>query len=177
MVVMSCGSTTNGDYDYVTATASVDSTKNPLLADLATWTGTPCTTGSTYTITNDVVNVTVASTVKQTNVGTSPLVLQKATISYSPADTMSPALSPPYSPISQSLNGYTVPAGGTLSVPIEVAPHSLKDYFGSALVCTANSPVYSYNVTIIFDAVEQLSGTSGSFSSGMIVRFADFADK
>jgi len=176
-VLLSCGSVSNGEFDYVTATASADPAKNPLFADLATWTGTPCAAGSTYTVFSDIVTFSVVSKVNVSNANSSPLVLKGATLSYSPADVLTPALPKAYSPTYQALNGYIVPAGNTLPVPVEVAPHSLKNFLGASLVCTASNSIYSYTVTIIFDAEEQVSGRSGTFTSGITVRFADFADK
>ncbi|MDD5284340.1 MAG: hypothetical protein PHD54_00650 [Desulfuromonadaceae bacterium] len=175
-VILSCGKSNTGEFDYVTATATVDAAKNPLLADLATWTGTPCAAGSTYNVLNNVVNFTLTSTANLAIGSSSPLILQKATISLSPADTQSPSLPALYSPIYQGLTGYIIPAGGTLSVPVEIATHSLKDYFTQTLVCTANKSIYSYNVSIVFDAVEQTTGRSGSIPASMTVRFADFGD-
>lgn len=182
LLLQSCGSDNTGGtvvFETVNATASVSAANNPFLSDLATWTGVPCAVGSTYTIDNDLVNFTVATTVNIRNGTASPLVLQRATVTFTPADTVSPALPALYSPTFQALGGTTVPAGGSLSVPVEIANHLLKDYLGSAqgrgLVCSGNL-VHSYNTTIAFDAVETNTGKSGTITAGMLVRFADFAD-
>lgn len=180
-LLQSCGSSNTGGtsvFETVNATVSVDPAQNPLLSDLATWTGTPCTPGSTFSIDNDLVNFETRTTINIKNGTPSPLILQKATITFTPADTVSPTLPALYSPAFQPLTGYTVPAGGSLSVPIEIANHSLKNYMGSSqglgLVCSVG--IYSYNATIIFDAVESNTGKSGSLTASMLVRFADFAD-
>ena len=175
-VLLSCGSNDPGEFEYVTATATVDAAKNPMFADLATWTGTPCAAGSTFSVANSAVNFTLTSTAKLKLGNSYPLILQKATISFSQADSQSPSLPALYSPIYQGLTGYIIPAGGSLSVPVEVVTHSLKNYFTPTLVCTGNKSVYSYNVSIVFDAVEQTTGRSGSIPASMTVRFADFAD-
>lgn len=180
-LLQSCGSSNTGGasvFETVNATVSVDPAQNPLLSDLATWTGTPCATGSTYSIDNDLVNFSTTTTINIKNGTASPLILQKATIAFSPADTVSPALPALYSPAFQPLTGYTVPAGGSLSIPVEIANHSLKNYMGSSqglgLVCAAS--IYSYNTTISFDAVETNTGKSGVLTASMLVRFADFTD-
>ncbi len=181
--IQSCGSEDTGGvsvFKTVTAIATVDSTSNPLLADIATWTGTPCATGSTYAVTDKVVNFTIVSTKGSSGGTASPLMLQRATIAFSPADTLTQTfapLPPLYSPAYQSLLGYTVPAGGSLVVPVEVVTHALKEFFGPTLVCTGNTSIYNYNVVITFDATEVTTGKNGQISAGMTVRFADFADK
>jgi len=175
-VLLSCGTSSNGEFDYGSATATVDSAKNPLLADLAKWAGAPCNAALTPTISNEIVNFTLATTANNQNGSTHPVVLKKATITFSPADTQSPALPALYSPIYQNLNGYTIPVGGTLTVPLEIVTHNLKQYLTPTLVCQGNSSTYSYNVTIAFDAVEQVSEKSGSIPASMTVRLADFVD-
>lgn len=184
LMLQSCGSSNTGGtsvFETVNATVSVDAAKNPLLSDLAKWTGTPCVDGSTYTAFNDLVNFNVATTVNIKNGIASPLNIQKATITFEPADTLTPVLPASYTPAYLPLNGYQVPAGGSLSFPVEIVSHNLKLYLGSTaqgpgLVCTNASTIYSYNVTVSFDAVESNTGKSGSLSAGMLVRFSDFSD-
>ena len=178
-ILTSCGSTNTGGgavFTTVNASASADSAKNPLLSDLAKWSGTACASGSTYTISNDLVSFAVVSTVNISSGTGSPLMLQKATITLSPADTLTPALPPLYSTYYQYLTGATVPAGSTLSVPIEIGTHNIKSYLGNILVCNGSNTIYSYNATIVIDAVESAIGTSKPITAGMTVRFADFSD-
>lgn len=179
VLLMSCGENASGvaEFKTVNATASIDAEQNPLLADLATWTGEPCAEGSSYSIENDLVNVTVTSTANIATGTSLPLMLQKATIIFEPADDYkSPLLASRYSQTFQNLNGTFLPVGGSVSIPVEVVTHELKEYLGTVMVCQAYSPVYSYNVTISIDAEEQGTGKTGSMSAGMTVRFYDFAD-
>lgn len=178
LLLVSCGENASGvaEFKTINATVTVDPAQNPLLSDLATWTGDPCAQDSTYTVTNDLVDVTVTSTKNIANGTSLPLILQKVTITLTPADTISPPLPSLYTPSYQNLNGIILQPGESLSLPIEVATHMLKQYFGTAMLCTAFSPVYTYNATLTFDAVEQGTGENGSMSAGMTVRFADFAD-
>jgi hypothetical protein len=179
-ILVSCGENANGvaGFKTVNATATVDSSKNPLLADLATWSGDPCKfdAGSTFSILDDNVIVTVKSTPNITSGTSLPLILESVSISFSPADSISPPLPPILSPIFQNLNGTILEAGTSLPIPVEVITHRMKEYFGTTLVCQEFSPIYSYNATITFNAVEQGTGVTGSMSAGLTVRFADFAD-
>ncbi len=177
LIIQSCGSSNTGStvlFNTVNVTANADSANNPLLSDLATWTGDPCGLTSTFSITNDLVNFNVVSTVNISNGTSSPLSLQRATIIFTPADSVTPVLPALYSPTFQTFTNI-VPAGGTLSVPIEVANHSIKQFLVDPLVCTDGS-IYTYNTTVAFDAVEVNTGKSGVVTASLTVRFADFAD-
>lgn len=177
LIIQSCGSSNTGGtvlFNTVNATVSVDPAKNPLLSDLATWTGTPCDPASTVTQTNDLVNFNVVSTVNISNGTSSPLILQRATITFTPADSLTPVLPALYSPTYISFN-YSVPPGGTFSVPIEVASHLVKGYLFAPLVCTTGS-IYTYNTTVSFETVEANTGKTGVITAHMTVRFSDFAD-
>lgn len=177
VIIQSCGSSNTGGtvlFNTVNASVSVDPAKNPLLSDLATWTGTPCDPASTPTIKNDVINFNVVSTVNISNGTSSRLILQRATITFTPADTLTPVLPALYSPTYISFN-YPVPAGGSFSVPIELASHLIKDFLFVPLVCTTGS-IYTYNTTVSFEAVEENTGKTGVITAHMTVRFADFAD-
>lgn len=184
-ILQSCGSSNTGGtsvFETVDATASVDAAKNPLLSDLAKWTGTACADGSTFSIDNDLVNFNVATTVNIKNGTPSPLNIQKATITFEPADSLTPKLPALFTPDYRSLLGYQVPAGGSLSFPVEIASHNLKQYLGAmppqglGLVCTNISTTYTYNVIVTFDAVETNTGKRAPIQAGMTVKFYDFND-
>jgi len=171
-----CGSSDGGGtvmFNTVNATANVDSAKNPLVSDLAKWSDEPnrCNT-ATATIVNDIVNFNVVSTRSISSGTASNLMLQKATIIFTPGDSMTPVLPAQLATSYQSLVGQTVLPGSNLSVPIEVVTHNLKLNFNP---CTV-APVYTYNVQVLFDAVEAGTGKSGTIQAGMTVRIADFAD-
>ncbi|MFA7402918.1 MAG: hypothetical protein WC007_02905 [Pelobacteraceae bacterium] len=178
--ISGCGSSNGGGttfYKTVNATVSVDSEKNPLFSDLAKWAdiNTSCNGVQVPTNTSDLVNFTI-TTVKSISSGTaSNLMLQKATIVFTPADTLSPALPAQYATSYIDLFGLSVPADGSVAVPVEVVTHNLKSYFYPTAVCR-NVPVYSYNVQVSFDAIEAGTGKSGTITAGMTVRIADFAD-
>ncbi len=180
--ISSCGSSNMGGgaaFNTVNAAVSVDSTKNPLMADIAKWPSTAaasaCDTTTSPTIVNDVVNFTITSTSSITNGTPSDLSVQKVTLTFTPADSLTPTLPSLYAIQYSNVSGYTIPAGGTLSVPVEVATHNFKAYFWDSVLCQS-VPVYSYNVTAYFDLVEVSTGKTGTITAGMIVRVADFAD-
>lgn len=178
--VSGCGSSDGGGtimFNTVNVTASVDSAKNPLLSDLATWTdqNAICDGVQVPTIQNDLVNFNVTSKKSIANGTASNIMLQKATIVFTPADALSPALPAQFATTYLNLVGQTVTPDGTLSVPIEVVTHNLKSYFYPTAVCR-NVPVYTYNAQVLFEAVEAGTGKTGTIPAGMTVRIADFAD-
>jgi hypothetical protein len=181
LFISGCGSSNTGGVEQFTtveAFATVDSTKNPLLSDLAKWsaqTGICTDVTNTSTIQNDIINFTVKSNITIKNGTASPLMLQKATIVFSPADTLTPQLPLLYSTQYFDLQGYSVPAGGSLPVPVEIAKHTFKEYLYPSIVCNTNS-IYSYNVKVIFSAIETNTGKQGEITAGMTVRFSDFTD-
>ncbi|MDD2851969.1 MAG: hypothetical protein PHY09_08750, partial [Desulfuromonadaceae bacterium] len=159
------------------ATVTADSASNPLFADLATWTGKPCDDGSTYITTNNIVNFTIKSKSKFSQGTASALMLQKATITLTPADAITQTLPTLYSPIYQPLIGNIVSAESSLSIPIEIVTHNQKVFFIPSMVCMESMPVYSYIATIVFEAIEQTTGKHDQMTATMIIRFADFIDK
>src|SRR5512139_3878036 len=84
----SCGGGSDSGGMITPSTVSVDS-------DVATWTGTPCGTGSTYIVKPDTVNVTLnafAPPPGTSGVTSEKVVIKSANIIYAPANTTSPAL-------------------------------------------------------------------------------------
>ncbi|MSN26366.1 MAG: hypothetical protein GJV46_10935 [Geobacter sp.] len=183
LTLTSCGSSNMGGgaaFNTVNASVSVDSAKNPLLSDLAAWPDQTaiCTSDPTKapTIVNDLVNFTITSKTSITNGTPSALSVQKVTLTFTPADTLTPALPSSFAVQYTNLSGSTVPAGGSVSIPVEVATHNFKNYFWNTVLCQL-VPVYSYNVTVAFDLIEVATGKAGTIAAGMVVRVADFADK
>lgn len=183
LTLTSCGSSNMGGgtaFNTVNASVSVDAAKNPLLSDLAKWPDQTaiCSSDPTKapTIVNDIVNFTITSNSSITNGTPSALSVQKVTLTFTPADTVvTPALPALYAVQFLSGGGATIAAGGTLSVPVEVATHNFKESFWNSVLCQAK-PVYSYNVTAAFDLIEVATGKAGTITAGMVVRIADFTD-
>lgn len=182
----SCGSSNMGGgaaFNTVNASVSVNATDNPLLADIATWADqdTICSSGVTPTIENNMVNFVITSKTTISNGTASSLAVQKVTLTFTPNDSITPILPELYAIQSTNISG-TVIAGGTLSVPVEVATHNFKRYFWNTAdsadtVLCKDVPVYSYDVKVIFDLVEVSTGKTGTVTAGMIVRVADFIDQ
>jgi hypothetical protein len=178
--ISGCGSSNGGGTTYyktVNATASADSAKNPLFSDLATWAdkNTICDGVQVPTITSDLVTFTIRTTKSISSGTASNLMLQGASIVFTAADTLSPVLPALFATSYIDLHGLSIPADGSVAVPVEVVTHNLKSYFYPTAVCK-NVPVYSYYVQVNFDAVEAGTGKSGTIPAGMTVRIADFAD-
>lgn len=183
LILVSCGSSNMGGgaaFNTVNASVSVDSAKNPLLSDLAKWPDQAniCSTDPTKapTIVNDLVNFNITSTTSITNGTASALAVQKVTLTFTPADTLTPALPALYAVQYSNVAGTQVPAGGSVTVPVEVATHNFKAYFWNTVLCQS-APVYSYNVLASFELIEVSTGKTGSITAGMVVRVADFTDK
>jgi hypothetical protein len=179
--ISGCGSTNGGGtvfFKTVNASAQVDSSStNPLFADLAKWTDKAaiCDGVQVPTISPDLVKFTITSTKSISSGVASNLLLQKATIIITPADTISPVLPAIYATSYIDIGSVSVPADGSVTVSLEVVTHNLKAYFLPIAVCK-DVPVYSYDVKVLFDAVEANTGKSGTIPAGMTVRVADFTD-
>ena len=152
-----------------TATATVSN----LDADVAKWTGTPCATGSTYTVLPDDVTVTLKAFPVATNNGTvtEKVQVNSVDIIYSPANTTSPPLPTQY----MALSGILADMGSSVSIPVRVAPQDLKTSpVLSALICT--QIIYSYYVTMTFHCQYLKAGDTFTVDAQTNVRFADFAN-
>ena len=163
----SCGGSDSGG-TITPSTVSVDS-------DVAKWTGTPCVTGSTYTVTPDVVNVTLNTFPPppgSTGVTSEKVVIKSASIVYTPANTNSPSLPAQF----MALTGQMADLGSSVTVPVTVAPQDLKSSpVLNSLGCT--NTIYSYYVTITFNCDYYIANNNPfSVSSQINMRFADFAN-
>jgi hypothetical protein len=176
-----CGGSSSGGgeavYDTVTLTASP--AKTSIDSDVAKHSvgstdDAYCTSTDTITYKADTVSVTVQSTTISNLpdfVEPSRVRLQKVTVKYTPANQSSPSLPEQYYTL-----GTYVDAGGSATVEVTIASQSQK--MGAtlyALQCT--SKIYSYYVTIKFDAIEINSDQEESFETTLNVNFADYIDE
>ena len=170
-----------GSGEGLLATSSVTATTDTLVldSDVVSWvdaTGakaTACAVTSFYaTPVADSVNVTIKSTAYPSSSSSTGLDLRikSATISYSPANINTPAMSPEYQTI-----GMTISAGGSATIPVRVATQEQKIRLQSVLAC--NNTIYKYYTKISFDVAEIGSGKNITVDSSMDLRFADFIDK
>lgn len=168
----SCGGSTGGGVaEFKTVTVAAQSGTTRLESDVLT--GNSCTvdgsTGGEYA--TDNVSVTITSTIYPGFSGTaSPVKIDSYTITFSPANSSSPALPA----INGSIIGTTIPAGGSLVLPIAVAPEILKYSLmndKNLQACTAT--MFQYYVLITFNGLEVNTGTRVTFETSLNVAFAD----
>lgn len=166
IIMTGCGST-EGTLNTSMATATLGTVL--LDSDVAKWTSGPpvCTGGSTPA--PDDVNATVTVTSYANSTGKSlPVRIEKATIYYTPANSVTPSISPVYQAI-----GQVVQPGSSLTIPVRVATTELKEQFQPTLACA--SPIYNYYVNVVFD-LSEIGGKSTSITTSMQLRFADWID-
>jgi hypothetical protein len=175
----SCGSGGGGGVGTISSSSGGTFTSATISvpADVAVWTGTPCATGSTYTVLPDSVNVTfTAFNPPAGSTGDNPeqVVIDSVTITYQNADSVSPALPASMNPQYQVI-GQQVVLGGTVTFPVEVAPLTMKTKPPiSSLICT--NTIYSYYATMAFACHFLRTGNTFVGSTAVNVRFADFAN-
>jgi len=176
-----CGGSSSGGgeavYDTVTLTASPG--KSLIDSDIAQHSQSSdseeyCASTDTVTYKADTVSVTIQSTAISNLpdfVEASRVRLVKVTVKYTPANQSSPSLPEQYYTL-----GTYVDAGGSATVEVTIASQSQK--MGStlsALQCT--DKIYSYYVTIKFDAIEINTDQEESFETTLNVNFADYIDE
>jgi ribosomal protein L31 len=171
LLLSSCGGSLGGGVEeFKTVMVSATAKTSRLESDVLT--GNTCgatgSTGGTYA--TDNVDVDIKSTLYPKLTGQALSVrIDRVTISYTPANTSSPALPDQFLTLSD-----TVTPGGTLTLPVPVA----KDILKLSLVNDKNlqlcsTAYYEYYVTITFDALEIGSSTSKRISTSLNVAFAD----
>lgn len=178
-MVVSCGlfgcGSTEGMLNTTMASATVDVLD--MDSDVVSWvtdTGAKATacaaTSFPATPAADSVNVTASFTPYANSTGNDLSVrVENATITYTPANAVSPAIPQDYQIIGQD-----VKPGGTLTVPIRVSPQELKISFQTALACSTT--IYKYYVNISLNVSEN-GGKKSTITTAMQLRFADFVDK
>ena len=167
-VLASCG---NGELVRASATTVT------LDSDLAKWTGTPCATGSTTSITADDISVAIA-TVAQDSVNNVPatVVVDSVTLQYIPADSTSPSLAGLYQ-TQQTMGQQRIVAGATGTLTVRVDQKLKATSTLQNLVCSGNPTIYSYFLSMTFNGHYEPSFESFTSTATANVRFADFADK
>ncbi len=168
-----CGSDTGG---LATSSLSATTTTGILDSDVANWVDSTTNAKSTtwtgsYTIpAADSVNVTVQSTAYTSSSGTAttplPVQIDSATITFSPADSLSPAIQTQYQVLGSVLSG------GSVSIPVRVVSQELKQVLAPALA--NNSIIYNYYVTIALHVTENGAGKSATVSTKLQVYISDF---
>ena len=200
LTLIGCGApNSSGVAVFKTSTVSASIDKVVLESDTRSWVDSTsgakvisCTTaGAKATIPpSDNVNVTITATgFEKTNttrdpltgglpVKSLPVLVEKATITYAPANAGA-ALHPlptQFRSFGQVINiSQTVdPPSGSLVVPISVVPTEMKQSL-TALECS--SDIYNYYVTIAVDVTEVGTNTRSTIETKMTLWLSDYIDK
>jgi hypothetical protein len=172
-VLSSCGGG-GGVAEFKTVSVSAQPSTTLLESNVITGNTCSSTGSSGGTFVTDLVPVAITSTVYPNFTGTaSPVEIDSCTITYTPANSLSPAL--PAQNVSSI--GATISAGGTYTFQVPVALDVLK----LSLVTNYNLQpcsvtMYSYYVTITFNALEVNTGTRQAIAATLNVDFADRAN-
>lgn len=174
------GGSTNGEavfqtvtLDGTTADVSVDSdvAKHTLAATDPNF----CSATDSITVADDVENVTVTSNLipnLPSDVTASAVRLTQVTVSYAPADK----ISPPLDPQNYGLD-IIVPAGGSQAIPVTLVRKSMKSSQPLvSLECSGTE--FRYYVTFTFKATEVTSGVTETVpASTLNLNVSDYIDK
>ena len=194
-MLTSCGSKAGGTGEFATVVATDNTTTSGIDSDVATWfdsatvsTKSPaCSVTSVPTVTPDdvVFNVTSApytpaNTGSSSSIPASDLTVTKITLTFTPANSQTPALPAGYQTQFPSA-GQRITANATTGVSVRIAKNEMKQFLQPALTCAglSISPVYSYQVSVSFDALELNTNRSGTITlpGYLIVNFSDYIDK
>lgn len=176
-LMFGCGGSDEG----LLATSSVTATTDTLVldSDIVTWVdaagakATYCAeTSFTAIPVADSVNVAIKSTAYPTTGSiTLPILIESATISYTPANTATPAMASEY-----QIVGTKIENGASATIPVRVASQEQKRALVNALACQPDK-IYNYYTKISFKLKEIGSDKSVTADTSMQLRFSDYIDK
>ena len=174
-----CGSAGGGTAEYKTSYVTAQSSTTNLDSDVVTWvdaTGTKataCAATSIMSYTPDSIDFTVKSTPYSSTGSTAlPLRIDSASITYTPANTSTPAMEPK---VEYQTLGIPLANGGTATASVRVVSLEQKSRLANALAC--NTAIYNYSATVMFKITEIGTGTQKDVPASLQVRLDDFADK
>lgn len=193
-LLCSCGETAGGTGEFATVVATASAPAGPLDSDVLTWEGDQCLSAAGPTAPDDVDYTITSKPYPTTNTGqtspiqTSSLQVTRVTLTYTPANTDTPALPPKYQ--TQFLSsGLTIPAptnatGTSLTVPVRIAPQDMKLFLATGLGsqsinCNNPGAFYTYRVEASFELLEVSTNRSAVVKAPgfFLVNFADFVDQ
>lgn len=192
LLLTSCGnSKSSGTGEFATVVASATAIAGTLDSDVAVWVDSTggkapaCGASSIPTIIPDDVVFSILSTPftspstgSTSPIATSNLSISSVTLTFTPADSATPALPARFqTQFASASPSLIVP--GTNSVTVRIVTDPMKAFLQSALACTGL--IYTYRVTVSYDMVEintNRSNTVNLSGNGFLtVTFADFTDK
>jgi hypothetical protein len=197
VALSSCGDAKSGGTgEFATVFATASAPPSALDSDVAQWFDSAtlttkvaaCSANGAPTVAPDDAAYTLTSTAYATpNTGTSnptvpsDLLIDKITMTFTPANTLTPALPAAFQTQFPS-PGQRI-AVGSNSIPVRVVSVDLKHYFlnsgAQSLNCSNQGTSYSYRVTVSFHAVEVSTNREGTITpaGSLIVNVSDFIDK
>ncbi len=178
LFIQSCGSAGGGITTLNTSMVSATVDTLVLDSDVVSWvdsTGAKATacasTSQAATPAADSINMTIVSKTYSNTASTAlPVRIGNVTISYSPANTTTPAMASEYQTV-----GQIIQPGASLTVPVRISSQEQKIRLQSVLSCSAT--IYNYYVTLTADVTEIGTDKKGTVTTNMQLRFADFVDK
>lgn len=172
LLLSSCGSDSMGTgvAEFKTVMVAAQAGTPRLESDILT--ANSCgTTGSTGgAVETDNVDVTVTSTEYPNFTGTrSAVLIDKYTVSYTPANSVSPAL-----PVQNGTTTIPVAAGGSVAIDVAVVPDSLKlSLLNNNNIQPCSITIFNYYVTVTFEGLELNTGERKSFIATLNLEIAD----
>ena len=189
VMLTSCGdSKAGGTGEFATVFAVANNTTGPLDSDVATWVNattqvkaTPCPPSVPTVKPDDVSFSVTVSPYATPNTGsaspivTSDLLVTKITLSFTPADSLTPALPALFQ--TQFPSAGQRLTSGPNSIPVRVVTNDLKVFLQNNLACSGLT--YSYRVSVSFDALEITTNRASTINlpGYLTVNFSDFIDK
>lgn len=184
VVIAGCGGSSGGATDLNTVSVTATSASTNIDGDVASNVTPVDTNGDgvldsyTYSIpAADSVDVTVKSTVNTTGTSSSNIRVESVAVTYvrkyttAPSNTAVPVIATRVDSL-----GQIIAPGGSVTIPVRVVTQEMKIAYADALV-THFGDIYAYDVTLTFNITEVSTGKTGTVSTSLVVRLADFADK
>ncbi|HBG08262.1 MAG: hypothetical protein A2075_06795 [Geobacteraceae bacterium GWC2_58_44] len=197
-VLTSCGggdSKADGVAEFATVVATASGPGGPLDSDVATWviasTGAAapvaCVAGTVPTTAPDSVDYTFNSARysapgSTSTITPSSLVITRITLTFTPANTFSPALPPIFQTQFLSAAQPVILPDSSLVLPLRIVSNELKEFFlmglGSQSIDCDNRATYSYRAVVSFEAVEVNTNRVSTITAPgfLLVNFSDFID-
>lgn len=184
VIIAGCGGSSGGAADLNTVSVTATSASTNIDGDVASnvtqvdTNGDGVLDGYTYSIpAANSVDVAVKSTVNTTGTSVSSNIrVESVAVTYvrkyatAPSGTAVPIIATRV----DSLGQIIVP-GGSVTIPVRVVTQEMKIAYADALIQNFGD-IYAYDVTLTFNVVEVSTGKTGTVSTSLVVRMANFAD-
>jgi len=196
VALTSCGADkAGGTAEFATVFAAAGASSGQLDADVATWvdadggSANPCVAGSFVSTVPNSVDYQITSTPYATpdtgqssSITPSTLSISRVTMTFTPADTVSPVLPSRFQVQFPSSSAPLIAPGSTATVPVRVADNDFKQFFlnglGAQSISCSNDVTYSYRAVVSFELLETSTNRVSTITAPgfLLVKFADFVD-